>query len=550
MAPRDLVEQLGSASGSGEDSGCTNIGETRRPQVSAGLQEEQHADADTDDNVDKEEDGEDPLESFRPVLSHLRLERLSELAISLKTALVGDVESGNLMTCTINPQPLAGSYNILYRVTFSDSSAWVFKIPGTGYSPEWSEASGRWLRSEAKTMNLIRKRTSIPVPEVFAFDSGLHNIINAPYIAMEFVDGIQMAERWFSTADGSEQLSDDLLEERRLKWLKTLAEYSYQLGQFTFDKCGMLEFKDDEDWPTSIGPSVCDLEAEAPKFREIGPFSDTKSYLLQLLDVRTSGRPSFDLERILRYFINSIPDSIANAELNGHRFVLTHPDFGFQNIIISNDSDCRILSIIDWDGVETSPLCLGNEAYPHFITRDWDPLMYHYDPKNPASKKRENSPEQLQHYREIFATSMQSLVGPERECFTRYSHIYEALAIAAGDKFCYAEIIFMLIEKCLEASAQNESQKKGGGMQEAEEQEELMVYDVIEAFAEDPPEPSAIERLRKGFLRICGQGHVMKGLKILTLTQKSIKIAFPFSPPLQRLSHLDRRRKEFRRMTN
>ncbi|KAF8432805.1 hypothetical protein BGX38DRAFT_1224875 [Terfezia claveryi] len=123
------------------------------------------------------------------------------------------------MTCTINPQPLAGSYNILYRVTFSDSSAWVFKIPSTGYLPEWSEASGRWLRSEAKTMNLIRKRTSIPIPEVFAFDSGLDNIINAPYIAMEFVDGIQMAERWFSTADGSEQLSDDLLEERRLKWI-------------------------------------------------------------------------------------------------------------------------------------------------------------------------------------------------------------------------------------------------------------------------------------------------------------------------------------------
>ncbi|KAF8432798.1 hypothetical protein BGX38DRAFT_1146326 [Terfezia claveryi] len=453
----------------------------------------------------------------------------------------GDVESGNLMTCTINPQPLAGAYNILYRVTFSDSSAWVFKIPGTGYSPEWSEASGRWLRSEAKTMNLIRKRTSIPVPEVFAFDSGLDNIINAHYIVMEFVDGIQMAERWFSTADGSEQLSDDLLEERRLKWLKTLAEYSYQLGQFTFDKCGMLEFKDDEDWPTSIGPSVlCDLEGEAPRFREIGPFSDTKSYLLQLLDVSTSGRPSFDLEWILRYFINSIPDSIANAELNGHRFVLNHPDFGFQNIIISNDSDCRILSIIDWDGIETSPLCLGNEGYPHFITRDWDPLIYHYDPKNPESKKWENSPEQLQHYREIFVTSMQSLVGPERECFTRYSHIYQALAIAAGDKYCLSGIIFMLIEKCLEASTQNESQKKGGGIQEAEEaeeqeaeeqeaeeqeveeqeveeqkaeeQEELMVYDVIEAladvietFVEDQPEPSAVERLRKGFLRICGQ---------------------------------------------
>lgn len=79
---------------------------------------------------------------------------------------------------------------------------------------------------------VIRRRTSIPVPEVYAFDSRLDNIINAPYIAMEFVDGIQMSKRWFATAEASERLTDDLLEEQRHKWLRTLAEYSYQLGQF------------------------------------------------------------------------------------------------------------------------------------------------------------------------------------------------------------------------------------------------------------------------------------------------------------------------------
>jgi len=43
--------------------------------------------------------------------------------------------------------------------------------------------------------------------------------------------------------------------------------------------------------------------------------------------------------------------------------------------MISNDGDYRMLSIIDWDGVATSPLCLGNERYPHWLTREWDPLM-------------------------------------------------------------------------------------------------------------------------------------------------------------------------------
>ena len=43
--------------------------------------------------------------------------------------------------------------------------------PCIGYLPEWSEVGERMLRSEANTMNFIRKHTTIPVPEVYAFDS-------------------------------------------------------------------------------------------------------------------------------------------------------------------------------------------------------------------------------------------------------------------------------------------------------------------------------------------------------------------------------------------
>ena len=465
-----------------------------------------------DQKQQKQEDGEegDELDSFRPLLSHLRLEKLPELAISLKTALLrADISSP--LTCTVSPQPLTGAYNILYRVSFSDGTAWVFKVPCIGYLPEWSEASERNLRSEANTMNFIRKHTRIPVPEVYAFDSRLDNVINAPYIAMEFIDGINMDKKWYGTADGDEQLSEEQLEERRVKWLKAVAEFLFELEKFKFDKCGMLNFNDNGDEPISIGPlSVSDMEAEEklqecsvdlvpPKFCEIGPFLDTKSYLLGLLDLRPFGGPTMNLQRILRQLINWIPESIANAQLgpNGNRFVLCHPDFGLQNIMISNDDDCRILSIIDWDGVATSPLCLGNERYPHWLTRDWDPLMYRYDPENPEKNKWENSPEDLQRYREIYATYMQRLVGCEREAFTSFSHIYESLEIAAGNMYSFSNIVYLLCRKCIEASRQE-------GL---EEEDDILLYHVLEAFSEDPPAPMVVvNRLREGFLKLCGQG--------------------------------------------
>ncbi len=72
---------------------------------------------------------------------------------------------------------------------------------------------------------------------------------------------------------------------------------------------------------------------------------------------------------LLRQLINWIPDP---SGVNS--FVLTHRDFDIQNLIVSEDGELR--GIIDWDGVAAVPRTLGNERYPEWLTRDWDPGMY------------------------------------------------------------------------------------------------------------------------------------------------------------------------------
>lgn len=43
----------------------------------------------------------------------------------------------------------------------------------------------------------------------------------------------------------------------------------------------------------------------------------------------------------------------------------------------------RVLpGILDWEGVAAFPECLGNLCYPSFLTRDWDPSMYSYNPED------------------------------------------------------------------------------------------------------------------------------------------------------------------------
>jgi len=177
-------------------------------------------------------------------------------------------------------------------------------------------------------------------------------------------------KKWYGTADGAKQLSEEQLEERGVKWLKEVAEFFFELEKFKFDKCGMLNFKDNGDEPLSIGSlSVSGMEVEVklqecsvglvpPKFCEIGPFLDTKSYLLGLLDLHPFGGPSMNLQRILRLLISWISESVASVRLgpNGGQFVLCRPDFGLQNVMISNDDDCHILSI-STEMVLQPPLC-------------------------------------------------------------------------------------------------------------------------------------------------------------------------------------------------
>jgi hypothetical protein len=76
--------------------------------------------------------------------------------------------------------------------------------------------------------------------------------------------------------------------------------------------------------------------------------------------------------QLLRTFAGMIPD----PAFDGAPFFLSHPDFGYQNILV--DAEGNVTGIIDWDDVTVGPRQSAFARYPSWITRDWDPLMYSY----------------------------------------------------------------------------------------------------------------------------------------------------------------------------
>ena len=125
---------------------------------------------------------------------------------------------------------------------------------------------------------------------------------------------------------------------------------------------------------------------------------DPKDFLLFLADRsgEISNRIKYKqgLDKLLRMMIGRLIDEDGES----HKFVLGHPDFDIQNILVSDDGSLR--AIIDWGWVVAVPRRIGCQKYSIWLTKDVDPFA--------ECPPEERSPSALRRYRKIYAHSMES----------------------------------------------------------------------------------------------------------------------------------------------
>ena len=173
---------------------------------------------------------------FDPVLEAINLDALKSVVLDTRLKRDGQLSSGmsektNNLTCLIEDKPIFGGFNVLFVIVFSDDVKWIARFPGYGVS-SFGELEASMFLSDIQTKALIRTSTSIPIPEVFAWDLNRDNAVGAPYHLETFVEGLPLAERWTG-----EWHSD---EPKKMKILRNLAELMSELHSLHFDKIGSL----------------------------------------------------------------------------------------------------------------------------------------------------------------------------------------------------------------------------------------------------------------------------------------------------------------------
>ncbi|GAB1312102.1 hypothetical protein MFIFM68171_02312 [Madurella fahalii] len=341
-------------------------------------------------------------------------------------------------------EPMYGSYHVLFPLTFDVDLRWVAKIPINGTADKWDELV--WFGHRLKGAS--------------------HEAVLAC----------------------------------RTRALEGIASAMVQLDRFSFRTGGRLLFGSDGN-PSGIGPMrlvnhkamldrwfvLQDLDSD-PIYVECAATSDLKAYYTFMLGIHPEQNSvSKGVAMILRQLISWIPEP---DEMDP--FVLAHPDFDIQNFIVSEDGGLR--GLIDWDGVVAMPRTLGNERYPGWLTRDWDPAMYGYQESMEVEGVEpegvwEDSPECLAHYRGVYNDIIAKHVAGTRPGsninLCRMSLITDNLAVAAHNPQCRNGILRKMVCEIWTAAEQDGP--------------ELTLTDLANMFAEDSVDIMVMETLRRGF---------------------------------------------------
>ncbi|CAM1511036.1 Fc.00g085490.m01.CDS01 [Cosmosporella sp. VM-42] len=369
---------------------------------------------------------------FGPLMDLAEVDLLS-LAIKIRKDVLGTSTSQSTLISRV-----PGSYNINHIIKL-DNFKLVIRVPASGRGANVGGNAASAMEMQVATLRFLEKKTTIPAPRVYNFDTASDNEIRAPYICMSYLEGECLEEAWF---DDTREIP---LEHRRLKTLDTLAQYMAQLAPFKFDKMGSLV--ESKSGVFSIGPcfEVKTINDDTDvKVTSIGPYDTWSEYVREKMEPTSEMDQTWAKgeEKVFKAMLSSLPCTDSSTD-----FVLVKPDPQARNVLVDNEGN--VTGLLDWDYTITVPACFGFGTYPTFISPDWNPSSYFWPKMNPDGHE-ENDPDELDAYREYYNEALGKVLQKDDWKWTEKSHMREAVFLAVLDGKARLDICKKFVSEALE----------------------------------------------------------------------------------------------------
>jgi len=275
-------------------------------------------------------------------------------------------------------------FEIVFDGSQDEEESWIirFAMPPIGDSFNTPAQLERKIMNEAAALQLVRSRTTIPVPQIIASHPVAGNTQPSEYqyshgphpLGPDFPAFVLMTAVRGSTIEDcgiaihelghvdpdSDPLKGDEMKRPILKqYLRDIADIHVQLSRITFDKIG--GFVMDGEGNVTVGPSA-DFG--------LGPFETAKEYfsvqaeayenlaeVISEQDVEKSSDDERSAEHLKRRFVASLWRTammpLVDERDAGGPFPMRHGDLHSENVLV--DKTGHIVGVLDWDCAATVP---------------------------------------------------------------------------------------------------------------------------------------------------------------------------------------------------
>ncbi|OHE98388.1 hypothetical protein CORC01_06384 [Colletotrichum orchidophilum] len=284
-------------------------------------------------------------------------------------------DANRSLECVALDQIASGLNNMVRQLEFPDKTRWAARIPIIRSQPHSSYSTK--LHNEIATMQFIQENSSLPVPQVFTYDTDANNAANTAYMLIEVLPGIVAID-----ALGGHKVHGGVIPMRyRQTFYRSVAKCHIQITSIRLPKIGTIIRSEDGGYESGPIPGIGGPFDTAAAFFEAWAdkveFKRDKETITQMMQ-----RGPISAEKMIQ-IIDEFPSQIKGmaeqlASDNDGPFPLCHDDFLHSNIMV-DEASFNVTGVIDWEGACTVPW--GLVAFPEFIQvmpRSFD-LPQHYD---------------------------------------------------------------------------------------------------------------------------------------------------------------------------
>lgn len=253
-----------------------------------------------------------------------------------------------------------GQSFVVFEAVFQDTSSWVIRVamPSLSSDPESRSAHEVLLRkkmtNEAAALEIVRERTTIPVPHIIAMHTTSSSNPLGPeapaFMVLTPIEGTHMTTLGIDMTNPDPTCGDKTKLPILTNYFYDLADVHIQLSGIMYPSIGSFTIDAFGDNP--IGPSV-----EHPT----GPFTSSTAYFRALADhfdrIASANSSQSRVDRLKKQFVAFMWRSailpLVDIRDDHGPFPLHHGDLHVDNILV--DSTGHIVGLLDWDCAATVP---------------------------------------------------------------------------------------------------------------------------------------------------------------------------------------------------